>query len=70
MESPAILIVQIGLRILGAVVCSNKATSLNRNAAGWGVFGFIMPIVAMIWVQFMKPHVDWERSNDNTEKYS
>ncbi len=43
------------LRIVGAVVCSNKAKELNRDTGGWGVFGFIMPIIAMIWVYCMKP---------------
>lgn len=68
MQSPAILFVQLGLRILGAIVCSNKASSLNRNAGSWGVWGFIFPIIAMIWIQFMKPIVDWRKGNNEEEK--
>ena len=52
-------ILVIGLRILGIIVCRNKAEELNRNKGGWGFFGFISPIVAMIWIQFMKPITDW-----------
>jgi hypothetical protein len=68
MQSPGILFVQLGLRIVGAIVCSSKASSLNRNAGSWGVFGFIAPIIAMIWIQFMKPHVDWNHGSYEQEK--
>ena len=68
MQSPAILFVQLGLRIVGAIVCSNKASSLNRNSGSWGVFGFIFPIIAMIWIQFMKPIVDWRKGNNDDQK--
>jgi hypothetical protein len=49
------LVIQLILRIVGAFVCSNKAKELNREPAGWGIFGFLVPIVAMIWVYCMKP---------------
>ena len=52
-------ILMIALRILGVVVCIKKAEELNRNKGGWGFFGFISPILAMIWIQFMKPVTDW-----------
>jgi hypothetical protein len=45
------------VRIIGTIVCYNKAKQLNRNTGGWGFFGFISPILAMIWIQFMKPIV-------------
>jgi hypothetical protein len=63
MESGAIIaIIQIILRIIGTVVCSNKAKELNRNTGGWGVFGFIMPIVAMIWIYCLKPIIKWDEN--------
>jgi len=52
------------LRIVGAVVCSNKAKKLNRSTGVWGFFGFISPIIAMIWIQFMKPIMVWENNVD------
>jgi hypothetical protein len=55
MEPQVLLIFQLVLRIVGVIVCSNKAKKLNRNATNWGIFGFIAPILAIIWVQFMKP---------------
>lgn len=51
------------LRIIGALVCSSKAKDLNRNSTGWGVFGFFMPIIAMIWVYCMKPKMIWTDDN-------
>jgi hypothetical protein len=52
---------QIILRVFGFIRCSSKATSLNRNITVWGVFGFASPIIAMIWIQFMKPHISWNK---------
>ncbi|WNH09901.1 hypothetical protein [Thalassobellus suaedae] len=50
------------LRIIGILVCVNTAKTLNRSTSGWGFFGFVSPILAMIWIQFMKPITDWERN--------
>lgn len=58
--SPGLLILQLVLRIVGIIVCVNKAKELNRSETGWGFFGFLMPIVAMIWVYCIKPKVKWE----------
>lgn len=55
-----IMILGLVLRIVGAIVCSNKAKELNRSTGGWGFFGFISPIIAMIWIQFMKPVMIWD----------
>ena len=52
------------LRIVGAIVCVNKAKELNRSTGSWGFFGFLMPIVAMIWVNCLKPNVEWEKKSD------
>ena len=67
MEPGIVLIVQLVLRIVGVVVCSNKAKELNRSTGGWGFFGFISPIIAMIWIQFMKPVMVWDRNLDLNE---
>jgi hypothetical protein len=60
------LIMALGfiLRIVGIFVCSNKAKQLNRSTGGWGFFGFISPILAMIWIQFMKPIMKWDENVD------
>lgn len=55
---PILLIV---LRIVGVIVCSNKAGELNRSKGGWGFFGFISPIIAMIWIHCMKPIMTFEK---------
>jgi hypothetical protein len=59
-----LIILGLGLRIIGAVVCSNKAKELNRSTGGWGFFGFLSPIIAMIWIQFMKPVMVWDSNLD------
>jgi hypothetical protein len=55
---PILLIV---LRIVGVIVCSNKAGELNRSKGGWGFFGFVSPIIAMIWINCMKPIMKFEK---------
>lgn len=64
MEPGVVLIIQLGLRIVGVIVCSNKAKELNRSTGGWGFFGFVSPILAMIWIQFMKPVMVWDSNVD------
>ena len=64
MDEGIILIIQLVLRIVGVVVCVNKAKELNRSAGGWGFFGFVSPIIAMIWIQFMKPVIKWDGNVD------
>ena len=59
------LVFSLILRIVGLLVCINKAKELNRSTGGWGVFGFLMPIVAMIWVSCLKPNVEWEKESTN-----
>ena len=64
-ERGVLMILGLVLRIVGAIVCSNKAKTLNRDPRGWGIFGFFSPILAIIWIQFMKPIMIWERNVDN-----
>ena len=62
---PGLLIISLILRLVGIIVCVNKAKELNRSQGGWGFFGFIMPIVAMIWVHCIKPKVVWTDQSNN-----
>lgn len=48
-------VVWLVIRIVITVYCVNKAGKLTRNKGGWGFFGFFLPIIALIWIQFMKP---------------
>jgi hypothetical protein len=52
------------LRIVIIIYCVNRARKLNRNVWGWGIFGFLLPIVALIWIQFMKPMLFWDKNPD------
>ena len=51
------------LRIIITVICVRKARELNRSTLGWGIFGFFLPIIAIIWIQFVKPKTRWEEEN-------
>jgi hypothetical protein len=53
--SQGTLLVSFVFRIIGMIYCYRKAGDLKRNTTGWGAFGFIAPILAMIWIQFIKP---------------
>jgi hypothetical protein len=57
---PIILLV---LRIVAIFICSSRAKELNRSSNGWGFFGFISPILAMIWIYCLKPIIKWEEKN-------
>lgn len=59
-EEAVFRILNVVFRIVITVICVNKAKKLNRNAFGWGFFGLILPIIAIIWIQFMKPKTHWE----------
>ncbi len=67
MDEGVVVIIQLVLRIVGTVVCVNKAKELNRSTGGWGFFGFVSPILAMIWIHFMKPVMKWDE-NVNIDK--
>ncbi|WP_298328412.1 hypothetical protein [uncultured Dokdonia sp.] len=64
MEEGGVIIFQLVLRIIGAVVCSNRAKDLNRSTSGWGFFGFVLPIIAMIWIYCLKPKMQWDNNVD------
>ena len=50
----AVLIGSTLLRIVGVLYCIKRAEYLNRNAFLWGIFGFFMPLLAMIIIVFLK----------------
>lgn len=49
------------LRIVGLFYCKDKAKELNRSTGGWATFGFLSPILAMIWISCLKPIIKWEQ---------
>ena len=68
MDEGEVVIIQLILRIVGTVVCVNKANELNRSIRGWGFFGLVLPIIGMIWIRFMKPVVKWDENVDIYKK--
>lgn len=55
-----ILIIGLALRFIGLSYCKNKAKELNRSTGGWATFGFLSPILAMIWMNCLKPIIKWQ----------
>ena len=60
--SEGIILIHFIIRIIGSNVCSSRAKKLNRNSVGWGIFGFIAPIIAMIWTNYLKPSTKWDKN--------
>jgi hypothetical protein len=42
----------LGIRIVGAVYCGNKAVELNRPPVVWVLFAILTPVIAMIAINF------------------
>jgi len=60
--------VLIVIQIFITIYCVNKARMLNRSKWGWGLFGFFFPIIAVIWIQFIKPRFIWDNNPDVNQK--
>lgn len=63
MEKEAFAVVQLimlAIRIGITVYCVNRAKKLNRSETGWGLFGFFLPLIALIWIQFKEPRMQWD----------
>jgi hypothetical protein len=58
-----LLFISTILSIVVSIYCVKKAGNLNRSKFGWALFGFCVPIVALIVIQFMKPHQSAEILN-------
>jgi hypothetical protein len=41
-------------RILSAIICVRKARMLNRSQVLWGVFAFVLPLIAVVIIYLMK----------------
>lgn len=69
MDPESYAILQVFLltgRILVTVFCVARADKLNRSKFGWGLFGFFLPIIALIVILFMKPKVEFEDVKANS----
>ena len=54
-------------RIYAANYCVKKATILGRNMAGWGIFGFISPLIALIVINNMSTKIQSYNSYDENK---
>jgi hypothetical protein len=54
----AFVLILLLLKIIGAFICSAKARELNRSEGWWGYNGFMLPLVASIWIFCLKPNTE------------
>lgn len=52
--------VYVVIRIIAAILCVSIANSLHRSQIFWGIFGFILPPIALIAVYFVEIKVKIE----------
>jgi hypothetical protein len=60
-DSGIFVVIALITRVVGPIYCAMKADALNRNTAIWGVFGFLFPIISMIWVSFLSKKTNWRK---------
>ena len=65
MEYAVLQLFLLAIRIFITIYCVKRAGELNRSKGGWGIFGFFLPILAIIWIQFMKPKRLWDSEPAN-----
>ncbi len=53
-DDSAISIALLCIAVFSAVWIVNIAQKLNRNQTGWGIFGFILPFLALIIIGFQR----------------
>ena len=46
------------ISIVVSIYCVRKAEKLNRSRFGWALFGFCLPLIAILVMQLMKPRPD------------
>jgi hypothetical protein len=56
------MVIILIFRIFAVFYCIRKAKGLNRSSSGWGIFGFFAPILAMIWISYKSPIIEWDEN--------
>ena len=51
---PFIIAILLILRLVGVFVCGWKAMEKNRETFAWGLFGLLLPEVAIFWISYIK----------------
>jgi len=59
-----LFILLVTLRIIITIYSVNKAKILNRSRLVWGVLGFLIPLITFIWIQFLRPPIEWDITQD------
>ena len=54
MSRENLFLISFLIRIASTVYCVDKAGKLNRSKSEWGFLAFFFPLIAFIWIQFMK----------------
>ncbi len=48
-------ILLVAYRIYAIYYCTKKARQLGRNVVGWGIFSFLLPLIAVMVIMNIKP---------------
>lgn len=59
-ERRPLLIFLIVIRFIIAFYCGERAKKLDRSEFGWFIFGFALPLLTLIVIQFIKPRFVWD----------
>jgi len=51
----SISLLAVAFRIFAINYCIKKARKLNRNVTGWAIFAFLIPLVAIIFINNVSP---------------
>lgn len=60
-QTSAFFLISLIIRIAAVFICRVRAKKLNRNVLNWGLFGFFLPVIAMIWIYCLGPKSVWLR---------
>jgi len=60
-QASAFFLLSLVFRIAAVFICRSRAKKLNRNVLNWGVFGFFLPLIAIIWIYCLPPKSAWLR---------
>ncbi|HYV91279.1 MAG TPA: hypothetical protein VE978_05830 [Chitinophagales bacterium] len=64
MTREALILISIVMRIAATIYCVDKAGKLNRSKNEWGFLAFFFPVIACIWIQFIKPKEESDSYED------
>lgn len=60
-QTSGLFLISLIFRIAAVFICRSRAKKLNRNVLNWSLFGFFLPLIAIIWIYCLGPKSAWLR---------